>query len=334
MRSPVTRFERVAGYFILLAIVVVVVLFLRPGLERFGANPLIIRILADEAHNLKSGDSVTMRGIQIGEVRDLDLLDVRKLSDSDRGSVQLTGDGFRRVLITCQIRRKYSDQVTTDVGFFIVPPAVVGSGSIDVRRTPETAKEGQIVKPLESKVLVQGLKQESIMDAANELVAEAGTILKNVGTTVKEVENNIKLINRLLQEVETGDNTLAKLLRSDELYKALEGVIGTVETKIENLPVDETIVTVREEVLKELRGISSTLQKELVKTNTELVGHLVKVLSQMEKGMEHFPPAAAKLVAILADARKVLESLKRNFLIRGNLPDEGNPRRTAPVSGR
>jgi hypothetical protein len=58
------------------------------------------------------------------------------------------------------------------------------------------------------------------------------------------------------------------------------------------------------------------------------------ILADLERGMEHFPPAAAKLVVTLTETRKVLESVKRSFLIRGNLPADTSAPTTAPVGRR
>ena len=71
MRTPVSRFEKVAGLFMFLALVPLVALIVIPGIKPGGflnRSSYELEVIARDGLDLGAGDEVTMKGIQIGEI--------------------------------------------------------------------------------------------------------------------------------------------------------------------------------------------------------------------------------------------------------------------------
>jgi ABC-type transporter Mla subunit MlaD len=89
--------------------------------------------------------------------------------------------------------------------------------------------------------------------------------------------------------------------------------------------------------LEEFSGTLPELRAEFERAAPkvqESLDHLKSGLANLDRGLERFPSLAVDTAFAVEDARRVLESLKRNFLIRGNLPDDSGAESVLPASQR
>jgi ABC-type transporter Mla subunit MlaD len=92
--------------------------------------------------------------------------------------------------------------------------------------------------------------------------------------------------------------------------------------------------------LDQMEGILAGAQKLLDTANSlrpdivESSASVRRSLDHVEDALEELPEMASRSGALLADARRVLESLKRNFLIRANLPADADEARMLPATWR
>ncbi|MDR1677243.1 MAG: hypothetical protein LBS44_02505, partial [Deltaproteobacteria bacterium] len=86
------------------------------------------------------------------------------------------------------------------------------------------------------------------------------------------------------------------------------------------------------------RGVSESLNASAAVLNRDMpnmTGKIDRILNQIEKGTSSFPEVARGAREGLRDVNQVLDSVKRNFLIRGNLtPDQPPEALTIPARDR
>ncbi|MBN1443348.1 MAG: MCE family protein [Planctomycetes bacterium] len=320
MRSPVSRPERLAAYFVLLVLIVLAALILVPRWRATEAESFwdflsmpafVLHVIADDAVDLAQGDKVLMKGIQVGEISGIDFSETQK------------------VIISCSIYRRYTARIPWDSKFFLVPAPIVGRGKIEIQ--PGTGSA------LGADTKVPGLRYTSFTDrvdgvlqqAAELLVQmrgileQAGASLAGISQRVVEMERTLASLQKILDQVTEGRGALGQIVFRDDLYSRIESLVERLESAARGFE------TLREPVTDFGERLPS-----LTRTAAEAAEKLNRTLDDLERGMKHFPDAASSLAASLVEGRKVLESLKRNFLIRGNLPRDLEPETMAPASRR
>src|SRR5690606_6629620 len=210
MRTPVSRFEKIAAYFILLATVPLLALVIVPGVKPGGflnRNHLVFDVLADSGLDLTAGDKVTMSGIQIGKVDSLELQE------------------DNRVRITCSVYEQYSNKVTTEAVVVVIPPPVVGSAKIDIR-----PGGGQPLRLVGKRVTIEAQLEPSIEDRANGILVEVESVIRNANARVEEMQRTLLALQAVLDQVNAGKGTLGQFIYGDEFYERLSQLV----TKLEN----------------------------------------------------------------------------------------------------
>ena len=301
MRAPVSRFERWGALILLFALIPVGTFIgreLKPG-GFFDRQDEWITIMAEDGLDLSAGDKVTMKGIQIGEVETLEL--------ADSG----------QVVIKCTIYQRYRKRVTLDAVVYLVPPAIVGRGEIEIQ--PGTGPRA---------TQFQGEKKPSMEDQINVLIADVSGIIKKTDTQViefgrvlKKFQATLDSLNGLLLTVAEGKGSLGKIVVDEALYDRINSIV----VGLERLPA--MVKTIEEPLLKHQIP-------ELAERIISMSRHAESVLARLEEGLEVFPQATTRVLVLLKEGRKVLESVKRNALIRGNLPADPVPTTMAPASSR
>ena len=307
MRTPVSRFERIAGYFILLSLVALAALFIVPAMKTGGLlsrRTYALHIHTDDGIDLESGDKVTMKGIQVGEVENLDFI-----TEVKDGKEQV------RVRVTCSIYWEYREKITRHSKFYMVPAAVVGRGKIEIH-------PGVGNSPLQDRI-VEGKKKVSITDRVNDLLLEVDDLLEVANKRISDLEATLVAVQKILDHISEGEGSLGKFLYEDELHNQIVKVLGHME---------ETVAGV-DRITQPLAGFSETLPDLTMKIR-DVTGKLDDILENLRKGMGHFPAVVSGTLIALTEGRKILESLKRNFFIRGNLPANREPEEMAPASRR
>lgn len=306
MRTPVSRFEKIAAYFILLTLIPLLALLLIPALEPGGflhPNLFVFYVIADSGQDLAAGDKVTMSGIQIGEVNGLEF---RKEDN--------------RVKVSCSVYLPYRDKITTGAVPVIVPPPVVGSAKIDIK--PGTG-EPLTARPNGDPPEVEAVLEPSIEDRANEILVQVGSVIRNANTRVEELQKTLIALQTVLDQVNEGKGTLGRFIYEEDFYARLSELVSRLESSATTVAQFHDPIVVLAESLP-------VLTRTAIEAATKLDG----ALSDLQKGMTRFPETTAKLVIALDEGRRVLESLKRNFLIRPYLPQDAAPDGMAPVTSR
>jgi phospholipid/cholesterol/gamma-HCH transport system substrate-binding protein len=300
MRTPVSRIEKIAGVFVLVTIVPLAALVLVPQLRPggfFRRSPFIFYVKVDRGLDLAAGDKITMNGLQIGMVDELEMLP------------------DHRIRVRCSVFERYRERITRDVRAVLVPAPIVGSGKIDIE-----PGVGELLAP---ETEIEGVLEPSITDRADELLVEVGVILENANRRIGQLGNTLDSFQTILDQINEGKGSLGRFVYEAEFYERLSELVRKLESSAETISHFQEPVLVLAEQLP-----------ILTRTALEAAAKLDVALTKLRDGLERFPETTTKVIIALDEGRKVLESLKRNILIRGNIPIDVVPEGMAPVSRR
>ena len=146
-------FETAVGYFFTIAVMIVLVfiifMFFRSKFNFFKARYVAYY---EYGNDLKYGTIVTLNGINIGEIKDVDI------------------DDNNRVKVIFSIKEKYTKKIRTDSIAKIVRPLLIGNKQISISPGSETSKilpVGSVIKSEESSELidlVSGVSLQNFID--------------------------------------------------------------------------------------------------------------------------------------------------------------------------
>ena len=317
MRTPVSRIEKLAGLFIILAIVVFgAILFFPQALSGKLLSSYQLRIVADDGLGITVGNEVIMRGIQIGEVSNL------------------TFDPTNRVFIDCRIYRAFRDRLTEGLRVELVPPALFGSPVIRLLSADLTAAGP---KPLAPDAVLKAEKQTSITEQLSAVSGDVRRVFDKVENRIEQLGENLGALQKILDSVNAGEGLAGRLLRDRKLADDAERIVTQLQTILSDVQrtagrIDQYIAELEKmgEPLEDFATVLPKLKEDLLDIGAKLRSSLTSV----DKGLERFPDMATDTAFALEDARRILESFKRNFFIRGNLPRDGSTETLAPLSPR
>lgn len=160
----------------------------------------------NDVMGLRNGDNVVIRGMIVGEIREL----------------KLTND---YVLLKCKTER----QIRLRKGYKIqiVASSILGGRYLQIDEGPLTAQE----IPLEEDV--RGIQPKELMREAAEAVAEIRQVLKekqileNLGDAVE----NIKLVSA---KITSGEGTIGRLINDPQLYDDARDVVNELKASIKD----------------------------------------------------------------------------------------------------
>ncbi|MDR0550204.1 MAG: MlaD family protein [Deltaproteobacteria bacterium] len=249
-------------------------------------------LLLNSGHGLLPGVKVKFLRLDIGRVTDFELTEDNlvkiQLAILTEYADRLKGDSLANVNSPTIIGSEYIEIIPGDPNGQPIPPG----GQIPAR-DPQTIDD--IVASFQ---LEQKLKQFD--DIMINLVSLTTKLQDPQGPIFGTMEN----LRRVTGSVAAGEGTIGGLITKDD---------------------------VRQEILNslvELRGVSESLNqtvKGLKKDIPSLTAKIDSILRQVETGTRSFPEVARGAREGLREVDQILDSVKRNFLIRGNLSPENPP---------
>jgi len=298
MRTPVRRIEVAGGIFILLGIATLVVLLIFPGISsgRF-LGDFEIEVRATDGLGLSEGNKVMMQGIQIGKVAQL------RLDDSDL------------VSISCSIRPDYRDRIAAGSEVVLVPGTLFDTALVKVR--PGKGK------PLPEGTVFHASAESSVFDRVDEVADAFEKTLSEVKDRFRPLEGTLASLEKMLSAVNDAKGSLGKLLYEDEVYRRLVELINKLDGYFKGF---DDLRARLDEFAQVLPEIKSDVKDSVTKIHS--------AADQLERGLAQFPQTAESARDALAEGRRVIESLKRNLLIRRNLPRDPESAGSAPASYR
>ena len=301
MELKFSRMDRVVGIFIIVVLALMVGSLVLIGRGKDWFRPTVTYYAEfKENYNLAPGSPVKLYKADIGKVR----------------SVALVGDAVR---VRLSIFEEYHTRFREDTVVTVESPTLIGSEYVAVRPgKPESRliEPGGTVKSEEKRTLSEILAEYEVEETARRLTET----IRNLADIIDElrdpegplfrslnsIEKNLRNVETVTADLRDGKGTVGQLLRSDEL-------IDRVNTSMERL----------DNVLQNLEGATPEVTANL----KESMEKIREITAHLEKGSRDVPAVIRTTKRGIQEIRdgvdeinRVVKSLEKNPLIKGNLP--------------
>jgi phospholipid/cholesterol/gamma-HCH transport system substrate-binding protein len=346
MRLDFKSREQLVGIFLVVTLIILTgaIVFVAQGKNWFRKHEQYYTYFK-EGYNLTPGSRVTLYDTRIGKV-------VR---------TGLTEDN--RVRVDISILAEFASRIRTDTIVTVKSPTIIGSEYIAI--IPGTPSEplippGNEIPSKEKKALgdyMEEFKVEekfqilvdiliNIRDITNQLKDPQGDLFRTINNIerlsdrLNEPEGpllaaleNIRLATVKIKDPDGGlFQTLDNLAAISQKIKEGEGTTGKILVK------DELYLQMKEElqkvdsILGNLRTVSESLP-EVIGEIEQRIQEIKGPLTSLDTALKDAPEILSTIRIELNEITKIIESVKNNFLIRGNLPPP--PKETTiPLEGR
>lgn len=308
MRVKFNKFERVAGIFVITAIVGtflggVVVAVKRGWFER----KVEFKTKFETAGGLNPGTQVQMAGLRVGSVE----------------SIELVSDN--QVIVTFTIPYKLLAKVRQDSAVHTIRPFLIGDKVMEVTvgsaNAPQ-AEPGAFI-PSEASTdlmdIVGGRKLGAYLDEMGTLMTSLRTVLKAFSDN-KRAESLIQVFDEI-HPLLVNINMMAKEMttlsqqatRKKNLQKIVENLVLTTDTLNKAMPQLAEAIENNPNVAKDLVGIVGDLSK--------LTSEMTKVLPAIAELAPELPQASRRAIEAMNEAVIVLKAMQKSFLLKGSVQD-------------
>jgi len=305
MRLQYSTMERMTGAFILLTLIVFLFTVAVVGRgKNWFRKQIFYYTIFEEGYNLVSGSRVKLLGTDIGSVTDVLLTTSNK------------------VKVRVKVLAEYASRIRANSVATVESPTVIGSEYINIR--PGTSKaavippEGQIPTK-EKKKFTEYLEQYEI----GAKLEHIGKILEDLARITDQLKDpkgpffgTFGNLKQITGTVESGEGTLGRLIKSDELYEHMDTFVATLQETADYLVRAGVNIEKGSEHLEK----ATREAPEMVDKTQELLDRLLKVQVILEKVMTEVPEISAQAREGMQEVNRILDSVKENFLIRPNLP--------------
>ena len=305
MRLQYSTMERMTGAFILLTLIVFLFTVAVVGRgKNWFRKQIFYYTIFEEGYNLVSGSRVKLLGTDIGSVTDVLLTTSNK------------------VKVRVKVLAEYASRIRANSVATVESPTVIGSEYINIR--PGTSKaavippEGQIPTK-EKKKFTEYLEQYEI----GAKLEHIGKILEDLALITDQLKDpkgpffgTFSNLQQITGTVESGEGTLGRLIKSDELYEHMDTFVATLQETADYLVRAGVNIEKGSEHLEK----ATREAPEMADKTQELLDRLLKVQVILEKVMTEVPEISAQAREGMQEVNRILDSVKENFLIRPNLP--------------
>lgn len=332
--------EKIVGTFTICIIILVLttVTIIGRGKDWFRTS-VVLYATFNDSYNLKENAAVKMYSTDIGMVKD----------------ITITGE---KVKLTLKIFKDFAPRIKTDAIASVESPTLIGDeyvsikpGSHDSLPLPENSEMSTVAKKsiadiLEefevektAKMVVSAI--QGISETAQQLRAPDGPLM----VSLNNIERTTTNLEKLTDSLQAGEGTAGSILQSRELIEALLARIDKLGEILDNLsratektPQTVELVNTNLESLKRFsaKASGSFLRLENILREVDVSIQSIKtILANLEEG-SHDIPAILKSARhgideirdSVEDADKIIQSIQKNPLIRGNLPPVPEARST------
>lgn len=178
-----TKLEMKVGIFVFIGVIILMIFVLSLGGFKTWTSRYQVAFMFDFVNGVKLGSPVRFAGVDVGEVKELQL---SKSSDSDK----------TRVRIVCWVKNEI--KVPLDSRIWINTLGLLGEKYVEI---------------------IPGKDYASVMSAGQTIEGETPIPMHEVTEKVRKISDNI---NESIVRIQNQEGTLGKLLYNDTIYRELE----------------------------------------------------------------------------------------------------------------
>ncbi|MEW6264755.1 MAG: MlaD family protein [Thermodesulfobacteriota bacterium] len=314
MTLKFTFMERMAGLLILLAFlsVLLTVVAVGRGQNWFRQHNTYWAVYK-EGYNLQPGVKVKLLRTDIGQVTE----------------VALTEENL--VKVTMRILATYSSRIRADSKAAIESPTFIGSEYISI--IPGSFQEAMIppggqIPAIEQKKIsdyVEEFELKHKLQVIEQTMEKVASLIKQLEDPTGPLMGSLSNVREVTGSIASGQGTLGRLVKEDELYGKLIAELKTLDR----------ILAAAEVAMKSVRYITGKAagqaktdpagQKDVVTQVRGILEKIERISLELEATVKDVPEISQQARQGLRDVNQILESVKKNFLIRGNLPAQPVP---------
>lgn len=293
MSLPYSRREKIAGLFFMggLALIFVSAVIVGGGRDWFRSYNSYYA-LYNEGYGLSPGVKVKFLRTDVGLVTRLELTDNNK------------------VKVHLSILNEYADRLKSDSVAAIASPTFIGSEYIDI--IPGSVKTAAIPRGGQIPAVERKSMEDYIKDLRLEaMLARVEAIMINVDSLTNQLQDpsgpfmgTLSDVRKVTSSVAQGEGTLGKLVASDLTMQTIENALTDIQT---------------------ITGNFAELSGNLGRSLPPIIGKVDSTVTRVEKAARSTPEITREAREGLRSANQILDSAKRNFLIRGNLTRAPEP---------
>lgn len=327
MRTPISKYERASGAFLLVVMALLVMAIVGSG--RLGEmlellrEDFVVQAMADGGFGAAVGSPVKVHDVEVGTVTRVEL-------------VHDAAHPTKPVRITMRIRPKAASFLLDEtVAVIVMPP--LGSG-MPPFGTSSVELRSAGTKPLARGAIIGAEGQESMVANMARLTKDVSAMRDEFTRAIHEMGSSFANMRKLTDELAAGKGLAGRVMNDEHLADELESTLkdARAATKdVRKLMADADKIT-RDVpgVMDDARAMSRDGQKLLVKLNAA-TDELPRVIAATERTLAlaedltktlrtaagHAPELARKVGMSLEETNRLVEAAQKNFILRSTLPD-------------
>lgn len=300
MKFKFNKFERIAGIFVVLAIIGVFLTALSAAIKQGWFEPKInFTTTFENADGIHEGSVVQMSGLRAGEVDSVEL------------------ESANRIRVSFHVLGKFEDKVREDSTVQLIRPFIIGE------RVLELAVGGENFKVMAANSSIKSIESADLMTlisgkTMNSYLSRVGGILESLRVIIdafadkNRAESVVRVIDRL-------DPLMKNInLMSTEVMKLTKQVNhdGNTQKLLSNMAV---ITTEMNRMLPIITKENPHVAKDLA-VMTENLAVITKAMGPAVKNIEpDLPKASARMVEALNETVVVLKAMQKSFFMRNSV---------------
>ena len=300
--------EKMVGLFIVITVGLAlgIIVFIGKGQHWFKEKTTYY-IYFDEGYNLKPGSQVKLFNTWIGSV----------------DQVEITKDN--RVKITIAVFKDLAGKIRSNSVATVDSPTIIGSEFIAITPgSPEqpAISKGGIIPSRPKKNIGEYLKEFEVqqkIEDFGQLISDLKIVLERLKDPKGPLFTILYNFQDLTNKMKNGEGNLGRLVMQEDLYQQVMMAIKDLRE------ISAEIKELTSPVAQGVQSLPNTME-----TINDAVHKLDSTMSQLKTAMERAPAMQRQMEDALSETNSILESVKKNFFIRHNLPPEAVPKVHVP----
>jgi phospholipid/cholesterol/gamma-HCH transport system substrate-binding protein len=302
MKIRFNHFERVAGLFVIFAVMGLFVFALAVAIQRGVFEKKVpLRTSLENADGVREGTIVSMQGLRIGQVDEVELVSANE------------------IYVSFRIREKYQNKIRSDSFVRSVRPFVFGEKMLEITVGNNSSP------PVESNAMLRSLPTTDVMDLLSGRAAGPSVEF------IERITENLKFVAEAFMDPKRSRALIKMFDEVGPLIRNASALTGEAHVLLKAANKDQQLV----KVIGNMVDITNEIHKalpEVAKQSPEMLGHLGKIarnmailtdelqrtLPAMQKIAPEIPRASERAIEALDETVVTLKALQKTFLLRSN----------------
>jgi phospholipid/cholesterol/gamma-HCH transport system substrate-binding protein len=299
-------YKRAVGLLVVCSLVLVLVLMRSyQHAERFLGRTFALHALVNHVHGLERDAQVTMAGLKVGKVHDIELLP------------------DKRARITLNVELRYQHLLRADSLATLTKP-LIGGAMVDI--SIGTASQA----PLPDEGMITLLVRPDLTDVLADLPARLQRVDQVLVNLVATTDAARGAVQRLATPHGALDSTLADAAASARNVRLATETLKTVMADVHSVAASSQLAVGQVQgVLADVRGLTAQ-SAGMAGTLQRTLGHVEEFSSGLRMLVPQLSPTVQAAQNAAEDADKVLRAASNSFLLGGPRPAPAAPLLISP----